>query len=380
MASGRRIWNYSAGPAVMPQSVLHRAAAELPDWNNTGMSVMELSHRSPEFESILAAAESNFRTLLNIPANYKVLWMQGGATSQFSALMYNLIGDASKTADYIITGAWSEKAMQEARRLGAKTNAVVNTKATGHTGQLPPVSEWKYTPAEESAYVFYCDNETVHGVEFPSLPEGIPEGVPVVCDMSSNILSKKVDVSKYGVIFAGAQKNIGPAGVTVVIVREDLIGTKMHPDFTCPIMFDFKICTDNNSMYNTPPTYGIYMAGLVFEWLLELGGIATIEQLNIRKAGKLYTAIDESNGFYKCPVERAYRSRMNIPFRIYKDGQPAKELETEFLKQAEGQGMLQLKGHRSVGGIRASLYNAMPEEGVQALITFMEEFAKKHCN
>ncbi|KND04877.1 phosphoserine transaminase [Spizellomyces punctatus DAOM BR117] len=374
----RSVWNFSAGPAVMPQVVLERAAAELPNWNNTGMSVMELSHRSPEFESILASAESDLRKLLNIPSTYKILWMQGGATSQFSTLFYNLLGDPTKTADYLVTGGWSEKAMQEAARLGAKVNAVVNTKSTGHNGAVPPPSEYKFTPAAESAYVYYCDNETVHGVEFPSFPEGVPEGVPVVCDMSSNILSRKFDVTKYGIIFAGAQKNIGPAGVTVVIIREDLIGTRMHPNLKCPVMLDFKVCADNGSMYNTPPTYGIYMAGLVFKWLLEIGGVDAIESINAQKSGRLYDAIDSSNGFYRCPVQKGFRSRMNITFRIFKNGAASKDLEADFLKGAEKLGMVQLKGHRSVGGIRASLYNAMSQKGVDALITYMQDFARQH--
>ncbi|KAJ3036109.1 hypothetical protein HDV00_003085 [Rhizophlyctis rosea] len=378
----RKTWNFSAGPAVIPRPVLERAQRELVNWNNSGCSVMELSHRSPEFESILAKTEADFRNILDIPSNYKVLWMQGGATAQFSAVVYNLLGSYDKVADFVVTGAWTSKAVEEAKRLGAKVNVVANTKATGHDGSLPPVSEWKFTPAEDAAFIYYTDNETVHGVEFPddgAFFAALPKGVPVVCDMSSNIMSRKIDVSKFACIFAGAQKNIGPAGVTVIIIREDLIGTRINPQLTVPIMLDYKVCADNNSMYNTPPTYSIYIAGLVFEWLLELGGIKAIEELNKRKSGKLYAAMEGSDGYYRCPVQRNYRSRMNIPFRIYKNGEPSKELESKFLKEAEQRGMVQLKGHRSVGGIRASLYNAMPEEGVDALIAFMEEFRKANA-
>ncbi|KAJ3295922.1 hypothetical protein HK104_002191 [Borealophlyctis nickersoniae] len=378
--SGKRIWNFSAGPAVIPVPVLEKAQADLLNWNNSGCSVMELSHRSREFESILKKAETDLRAILDIPSNYRVLWMQGGATTQFSAVVYNLLGSFDKVADYIVTGAWTEKGAQEARRLGAKVNVVVDTKSTGHEGSLPPVNEWKFS-GPDAAYIYYTDNETVHGVEFPddaSFFDSLPPNVPVVCDMSSNILSRKVDISRYGLIFAGAQKNIGPAGVTLVIIRDDLIGTRVNPDLTIPLMLDYKVCNDNGSMYNTPPTYSIYIAGLVFEWLLGLGGISGMEELNRKKSGRLYEAIDGSNGFYKCPVQPAYRSRMNIPFRIYKGGQPSKELEAEFLKLAEGEGMVQLKGHRSVGGIRASVYNAMPLEGVEALVKFMEDFARTH--
>ncbi|KAJ3055703.1 hypothetical protein HK097_009670 [Rhizophlyctis rosea] len=380
MSQDQKTWNFSAGPAVIPRPVLERAQRELLNWNNCGCSVMELSHRSPEFESILSKAEQDFRQILSIPKNYKVLWMQGGATAQFSAVVYNLLGSFDKTADYIVTGAWTSKAVEEAQRLGARVNVVANTKSTGHNGALPPISSWEFTPPSESAYIYYTSNETVHGVEFPddeAFFSSLPAGVPVICDMSSNIMSRKIDITKYACIFAGAQKNIGPAGVTVLIIREDLIGTRVNPSLTIPIMLDYKICAENNSMYNTPPTYSIYIAGLVFEWLQSIGGLAAIEALNLRKSSKLYDTVAKSDGFYRCPVKEGYRSRMNIPFRIYgKDGQASKELEGKFLKEAEGRGMVQLKGHRSVGGIRASLYNAMPEEGVDALTGFMEEFRR----
>ncbi|KAI8589132.1 pyridoxal phosphate-dependent transferase [Geranomyces variabilis] len=386
MASPQRqqVWNFSAGPAIMPRPVLERAAAELVDWNNTGMSVMELSHRSPEFEGILANAEKNLRTLMDIPPNYKVLWTQGGASSQFSALVYNLFGgtvdSSERVADYYVTGAWSEKAVEEAQRLNVRVN-VINDQSSSES--LAPMHTFTsaerkamFTPADRCAYVYYCDNETVHGVEFPSILEDVPEGVPLVCDMSSNILSRSVDVKRFGVIFGGAQKNIGPAGVTLVIIREDLLDRK-HPSLVCPAMMDYKLCAKNNSMYNTPPTYAIYISGLVFEWMLSLGGIKAMEERNAKKSALLYAAIDNSNGVFKCPVVKRFRSRMNVPFRVYgTDGKPSADLEKKFLAGAEQRRMLQLKGHRSVGGIRASLYNAMPPEGVQALVDYMTEFAK----
>ncbi|KAJ3018512.1 hypothetical protein HKX48_002833 [Thoreauomyces humboldtii] len=364
----------------MPRPVLERAAAELVDWNNTGMSVMELSHRSPEFESILSTAEKDLRDLLLIPEDYTVLWMQGGATSQFSALVYNLFGSdkgtGGRVADYIVTGAWSEKAVEEARRLGVTANVVVDTTGDKHVGNVPAVSEWKLTP--DAAFIYYCDNETVHGVEFPtdfsaSLPHS---SVPIICDMSSNFLSRPVDVSRYGVLFGGAQKNIGPAGVTLVIIRNDLLQRPKHNDFVCPVMMDYALCAKNGSMYNTPPTYAIYISGLVFQWLKDLGGLNSIEKRNREKADALYACVDASEGFYVCPVDRHHRSRMNVPFRICgPDGKPDQTLEKRFLDGAGKRRMVQLKGHRSVGGIRASLYNAMSIEGVEFLVAYMREFA-----
>ncbi|KAI9205399.1 pyridoxal phosphate-dependent transferase [Polychytrium aggregatum] len=372
------VYNFSAGPAVLFRSVLEKAQSELLDFANTGSSVMEISHRSKEFERVNDETEADLRALYNVPDNYKILFMQGGATAQFSAVVYNLIpGGKSQPADYVVTGAWSEKAVAEAKGLGAKVNVVCNTKASGHNGSVPPVSEWKFSP--DAAFVFYVDNETIHGVEFPEFPfDAVPAGVPVVCDMSSNILSRPCDVSKYGVIFAGAQKNIGPAGVTVVIIREDLLSRK-SPDFPCPVCLDYKICAANKSLYNTPPTFAIYLSGLVFKHLIAIGGIGAITAHNNRKAEVLYDAIEKSSGFYRCPVQPAYRSRMNLPFRIYKDGQPSEALESLFVKEAEARRMSQLKGHRSVGGIRASLYNALPLEASAALAAFMTEFAGKHA-
>jgi phosphoserine aminotransferase len=376
-----KTWNFSAGPGVIPRPVLVKAQEEMLNFADTGCSLMELSHRSNEFEDVLATTEANLRTLLNIPSNYKVLFMQGGATGQFSAIVYNLIGaDLSKPIDYVVTGSWSQKGVDEARSLGMNVNVVMDTKPTKHNGDIPPVSEWKFS-GPDAAYVFYCDNETINGVEFDQFPfDKVPANVPVVCDMSSNILSKPIDVSKYGLIFAGAQKNMGPSGVTVVIIREDLIGTRKNPQLKVPLMLDYKIFADNKSMYNTPPTFAIYICGLVYKWLLELGGLSKMAEINKRKADAIYNAIKESQGFYVCPVVKEnLRSKMNIPFRLTKNGEPSKELEAEFAKQAEANGMVQLPGHRSVGGMRASLYNALPEEGALALAQFMREFAKQHA-
>ncbi|KAJ3412537.1 hypothetical protein HDV05_000618 [Chytridiales sp. JEL 0842] len=372
-----KTWNFSAGPGVIPKPVLEKAQSEMLNFANTGCSLMELSHRSKEFEAVLAETEANLRSLLHVPSNYKILFMQGGATAQFSAVIYNLIGsDLTKPVDYIVTGSWSSKAVEEAKNLGVKVNIVVDTKPTKHNGALPPVSEWKFSP--DPAFVLYCDNETIHGVEFDKFPfESVPKDVPIVCDMSSNILSKPIDVSRFGCIFAGAQKNMGPSGVTVVIIREDLIGTRKNASLKVPVMLDYKTFADNKSMYNTPPTFSIYICGLVFKWLLnDVGGLEKMAEINKRKSGAIYDAIKDSNGFYHCPVNENVRSRMNIPFRIMKDGEPSKELEAEFVKSAEKRGMVQLPGHRSVGGMRASLYNALPEEGAKVLAAFMRNAYK----
>jgi phosphoserine aminotransferase len=357
------IYNFSAGPAVLPKAVLQQAQAELLDWHGSGMSVMEMSHRGKEYMGIHAQAEADLRELMGIPSNYKVLFLQGGAHLQFSMIPLNLMcGKAS--ADYVNTGEWSKKAIGEAKKF-INVNVVADNKDKNCT-YVPAFETWKLD--KDAAYVHYTPNETIGGVEFNWIPQ--TGDVPLVADMSSNILSRQIDVSKFGLIYAGAQKNIGPAGVTLVIVREDLVG---HADARLPTMLDYKIHADNESMYNTPPTYGIYMAGLVFKWLKQNGGIAAMEKNNIAKANLLYDAIDSSNGFYNCPVAKADRSRMNVPFTL-KDA----NLDGDFLKQADARGLLQLKGHRSVGGMRASIYNAMPLEGVQALVDFMGEFAKKH--
>jgi phosphoserine aminotransferase len=357
------IYNFSAGPAVIPKEVLLQAQAELPDWRGSGMSVMEMSHRGKEYMNIQAEAEADLRELMGIPANYKILFLQGGASLQFAMIPMNLLRGKT-SADYLNTGEWSKKAIGEAKKF-----CTVNVVATGtdtNFSSIPAFESWKRNA--EAAYLHFTPNETIGGVEFNWLPEA--GNVPLVADMSSNILSRPVDVSKYGLIYAGAQKNIGPAGLTVVIVRDDLIGQTVAGT---PTMMDYKTHADNDSMYNTPPTYGIYIAGLVFKWLKKNGGIAAMEKTNIAKAELLYAAIDASNGFYNCPVALSDRSRMNIPFTL-KDA----ALDSSFLKQAEARGLLQLKGHRSVGGMRASIYNAMPLEGVQALVDFMNEFAGKN--
>lgn len=357
------IYNFSAGPAVLPKEVLQQAQAELPDWHGSGMSVMEMSHRGKEYMGIHAQAIADLRELMGIPANYKVLFLQGGGHLQFSMIPLNLMrGKAS--ADYVNTGEWSKKAIAEAQKFG-KVN-IVASNADKNCSYVPAFGTWQRNP--NAAYLHYCTNETIGGVEFGWVPE--TGNVPLVADMSSNILSRPYDVSKFGLIYAGAQKNIGPAGLALVIVREDLIGQAAA---NTPTMLDYKIHADADSMYNTPPTYGIYMAGLVFQWLKKNGGIAAIEKANIAKAKLLYDAIDASNGFYNCPVNKADRSRMNVPFTL-KDT----NLDNDFLKQADARGLLQLKGHRSVGGMRASIYNAMPLAGVQALVDFMSEFAGQH--
>jgi phosphoserine aminotransferase len=355
------IYNFSAGPAVLPKEVLQQAQAELLDWHGSGMSVMEMSHRGKEYMGIHAQAEADLRELMGIPSNYKVLFLQGGAHLQFSMIPLNLLrGKAS--ADYVNTGEWSKKAIGEAKKF-TNVNVVADNKDKNCT-YIPAFDTWKLD--KDAAYVHYTPNETIGGVEFNWIPK--TGDVPLVADMSSNILSRQIDVSKFGLIYAGAQKNIGPAGLTLVIVREDLVG---HADARLPTMMDYKTHADNESMYNTPPTYGIYMSGLVFQWLKKNGGIAAMEKNNIAKANLLYAAIDGSNGFYNCPVAKADRSRMNVPFTL-KDA----NLDGDFLKQADARGLLQLKGHRSVGGMRASIYNAMPLAGVQALADFMGEFAK----
>jgi phosphoserine aminotransferase len=356
------IYNFSAGPAVLPKEVLRQAQAELLDWHGSGMSVMEMSHRGKEYMSIQAQAEADLRELMGIPANYKVLFLQGGGHLQFSMIPLNMLrGKAS--ADYVNTGEWSKKAMGEAKKFG-KVNEVASNADRNFT-YVPAFDTWKRDP--NAAYLHYTTNETIGGVEFGWVPE--VGDVPLMADMSSNILSRPYDVSKFGLIYAGAQKNIGPAGVAVVIVREDLLGKAAA---STPTMLDYKIHADADSMYNTPPTYGIYVAGLVFQWLKKNGGVAAMETINIAKAKLLYGAIDASKGFYHCPVALPDRSRMNVPFTL-KDT----SLDGEFLKQAEARGLLQLKGHRSVGGMRASIYNAFPEDGVDALVDFMKDFERR---
>ena len=357
-----RIYNFSAGPAVLPREVLEQARDELVNWQGCGMSVMEMSHRGKEYMGIQAQAEADLRDLMGIPANYKVLFIQGGASSQFAMVPMNLYrGKAS--ADYLNTGEWSKKAIKEAKKYGAVN--VVASSEDKNFSYAPSQDAWKLDP--NAAYVHYTPNETIGGVEIFWTPQ--TGDVPLVADMSSTILSRPMDVSKFGLIYAGAQKNIGPAGVTVVIVRDDLIGQTVAGT---PTMFDYKTHADNESMYNTPPTYGIYIAGLVFKLLKAKGGLAAMEKTNRLKAGLLYDYMD-STGFYNSPVAKENRSLMNIPFTL-KDA----ALDEEFLKGAKGRGLVQLKGHRSVGGMRASIYNAMPVEGVQALVDYMKDFEKAH--
>jgi phosphoserine aminotransferase len=356
-----RVFNFSAGPAVLPQAVLQQARDELLDWHGSGMSVMEMSHRGKEFMGIAAKAEADLRELMHIPANYKVLFLQGGATAQFAMVPMNLLR-GKKSADYVNTGEWSKKAIKEAKLYGA-VNVAASSESTGFT-TVPPQQNWKLDPG--AAYVHYTPNETIGGVEFSFVPD--TGNVPLVADMSSTILSRPTDVTRFGLIYAGAQKNIGPAGLTIVIVRDDLIGQVLPGT---PSMFDYKIYVDNDSMYNTPPTYAWYMAGLVFEWLKKNGGLKAMAETNQRKAGKLYAAIDASGGYYRNPVERPSRSWMNVAFTLKDD-----KLDEPFLKGAKAAGLLQLKGHRSVGGMRASIYNAMPESGIDALVSYMQDFMK----
>jgi phosphoserine aminotransferase len=354
------IYNFSAGPAVLPKAVLEQARDELLDWHGTGMSVMEMSHRSKEYLSIAEQAEADLRELLSIPDNYRVLFLQGGATSQFCMVPMNLLR-GKQQADYVNSGAWSKKAIAEAQRY-CDVNVVASSEDSNFSS-IPAFDSWQLN--EQAAYLHYTPNETIGGVEFHWIPDS--GDVPLVADMSSTILSRPLEVSRYGVIYAGAQKNIGPAGLTVVIVRDDLAGETIPGT---PTMFNYRKHADNGSMMNTPPTYGWYLAGLVFKWLKQQGGVAAIAKVNQRKAQSLYAAI-EGSGFYSSPVARDCRSWMNVPFTLADAG-----LDSEFLAQAGSAGLLNLKGHRSVGGMRASIYNAMPESGVAALIDFMGEFER----
>ncbi|PRP85821.1 phosphoserine aminotransferase-like [Planoprotostelium fungivorum] len=358
-----RVYNFAAGPACIPENVLKQAQEELLNYRGSGRSVLELSHRSKLFEGILADAQSSLRKLLNIPDNYKILFFQGGGTGQFAAVPLNLMGlSPSKSADYIVTGNWSQKAAEEAAKYG-KVNIVCDTKATKYT-EVPSRDQWKLNP--DASYVYYCANETVYGVEFQ---EQFDSTIPIVCDASSNFLSRQLDVSKLGVLYAGAQKNSGTSGVTVVIIREDLIKTPLPET---PTVLSYKIFAENNSLYNTPPTYPIYIAQLVYRWLLDLGGLPEMERINVEKSKAVYDVIDSSD-FYRCPVKKDSRSRMNVVFRL-----PDTDLEKKFLEEAGKRNMVELNGHRSVGGIRVSLYNSMPLEPTNMLADFMREFMDKH--
>ncbi len=357
-----RVFNFSAGPAALPEPVLRRAADEMLDWHGSGMSVMEMSHRGKEFISIADKAEADFRALLGIPSNYKVLFLQGGALAMNAIIPMNLLGTKT-SADYVNTGEWSKKSISEAKKY-CRANVVATAEDRKFT-YVPAQSTWQLDP--NAAYVHVCTNETIGGVEYFWVPE--VGNVPLVADMSSHILSRAIDVSQYGVIYGGAQKNIGPAGVTFVIVRDDLLDRALP---VTPSVFHWKEQAAADSMLNTPPTYGIYIAGLVFEWLIEQGGMKAIEARNIAKASLMYDYLDAS-GFYVSPVDRDCRSRMNIPFFLNDD-----KLNDAFLKGADANGLVQLKGHRVVGGMRASIYNAMTIEGVQALVDYMKEFARTH--
>jgi phosphoserine aminotransferase len=357
-----RVFNFAAGPATLPSEVLQQVRDELLDWHGSGMSVMEISHRSKAFIAVAEEAEKLLRELLSVPSNYKVLFLQGGASGQFSAIPLNLTTPES-TVDYINTGTWSKKAIGEAKRL-TKVNVAADEAASNYS-TAPSQGALKLTKG--AAYVHYTPNETIGGVEFPYVPE--TNGVPLIADMSSTILSRPIDVSKFGLIYAGAQKNIGPSGLVVVIVREDLIG-KARPG--TPAVWDYKAMADEGSMLNTPATFGWYFAGLVFKWLKAQGGLQAIGERNRAKADALYGYIDAS-GFYRNPVSKDARSWMNVPFTLAKP-----DLDKTFLSEANAAGLTNLEGHRSVGGMRASIYNAMPSEGVQALIAFMKDFQRRH--
>ena len=357
-----RLHNFSAGPAILPEEVLARAGDEMLDWHGSGMCVMEMSHRGKEFIAIAEEAEKDLRELLAVPAAYKVLFLQGGATLQFAQIPMNLL-DGRAAADYVLTGEWSKKAAKEAQGM-CEVRIAASSEDRGFT-YAPGQGAWKL--GRDAAYVHYCSNETIGGVEFNWIPD--TGAVPLVADASSHLLSRPLEVSRFGLIYAGAQKNIGPAGLTIVIVREDLIGRARKGT---PTVMDYKLQADADSMLNTPATYSIYVAGLVFKWLKQLGGLGEIERRNIAKARLLYDCIDGS-GLFRNPVAKGDRSRMNVPFTL-----ADARLDAEFLKGAEARGMVQLKGHRSVGGMRASIYNAMPLEGVQHLVAYMKEFEARH--
>jgi phosphoserine aminotransferase len=363
------IYNFSAGPAVLPQEVLKQAAEEMLDWHGCGMSVMEMSHRGKEFMSIIVEAQRDLRDLMGVPDDYKVLFLQGGGLGENAIVPLNLVGRKPKPAviDFVTTGSWSKKSFNEAKKY-ANVNLAASSESSKFTA-IPARETWQLS--SDAAYVHICTNETIDGVEFNFAPDVAADtnGAPVVADMSSHILSRVVDVSNYGVIFGGAQKNIGPAGLTLAIVRDDLIG---HALPICPSAFDWKNVADNDSMYNTPPTYAIYIAGLVFQWIKRQGGVVAMEQRNIEKSTLLYGYLDAS-GFYENRVAPDCRSRMNVPFFLRDES-----LNDAFLAGAKEHGLLQLKGHKSVGGMRASIYNAMPIEGVQALVDYLTEFEKKN--
>ncbi len=358
----KRVYNFSAGPSMLPLPVLEKAASEMLDYNGSGMSVMEMSHRSPVYDAIIKDAEAKLRTLMNIPDNYKVLFLQGGASTQFAAVPLNLMNKNGK-ADYILSGQFSTKAYKEALKYGDA--AVAASSKDDNFAFVPATTRESFRP--DADYVHVCFNNTIYGTKFPYIPD--TGDIPLVADMSSCIISEPVDVSKFGLIYAGAQKNMAPAGLTVVIVREDLIG---HARPTTPAMLDYQLMADNGSMYNTPPCYCIYIAKLVYEWILSLGGLEAMKALNMKKASLLYDYLD-SQDYYIAPVKKESRSMMNVTF-VTGDA----ELDKKFAKEAAEAGLQNLKGHRSVGGMRASIYNAMPYEGVECLVAFMKKFAAEN--
>jgi phosphoserine aminotransferase len=360
-----RVYNFSSGPAVLPLPVLEEAQRDLVALPGVGMSILEVSHRSKAFESVISQTEADIRALANVPSGYKVLFLQGGASTQFSMVPMNLLG-AGQTADYIDCGSWAEKAIKEARKVGL-VNVAASTKAETYS-RLPRQEEIRLTPG--AAYVHVTSNNTIEGTQYRAMPE--TGGAPLVADTSSDMFSRPLDVSKYGLIYAGAQKNLGPAGVTLVIVREDLLQRSVEKNATLPTMLNYAVQAESGSLYNTPPVFPIYVVGLVAKWLRAQGGLAAIEKVNERKAAKLYAELDRS-GFYRGTAEKASRSLMNVTFRL-----PSEELEKLFVKEATAAGLDGLKGHRSVGGMRASIYNAFPEEGVAALVAFMKDFEAKH--
>jgi len=358
-----RVYNFSAGPATLPEEVLKKAAGEMLDYKGSGMSVMELSHRGKEFQGIIDAAEATLRDLMTIPDNYKVLFLQGGASMQFAAVPLNLM-TKNKKADYVNTGQWTKKAISEAKKHGAVN--VVASSAEDNFTYIPKLDPATFS--KDADYFYIVTNNTIYGTLYPEIPD--TSDVPLVADMSSNILSEPIDVAKFGMIFAGAQKNIGPAGLTIVIIREDLIGNAAE---NIPTLLDYKVQAENGSMANTPPCYAIYIAGLVFQWIKEKGGLPVMQKLNKDKAQLLYDYLDNSK-LFKSPIEKASRSLMNVPFITGNE-----EMDKKFIAEASKKGLKTLKGHRTVGGMRASIYNAMPIEGVKALVAFMEEFEKANA-
>lgn len=365
-----RLWNFSAGPAALPEEVLLQVRDELLDWHGMGCGIMEVSHRGKEFTEVIKQTEADLRELMGIPANYKVLFLQGGATQQFAQIPMNLLlATPGAFADHVVTGTWSQKAIKEVTRIAGKDagRCAASTESEGFT-RFPAVAEMTLNP--QATYLHLCTNETIHGVELFDFA-GLPQDVPVVADMSSHILSRPMDVSRFGLIYAGAQKNIGPSGLTLLIVRDDLIG---KAPATIPSIMDYANQVANDSMLNTPPTFGIYISGLVFQWLKRQGGLVAMEKINRAKAEMLYSAIDTSAGFYRNPVAVPNRSLMNVPFTLAKSA-----LDATFLVESKAAGLLALKGHKSVGGMRASIYNALPLAAVEALVAFMNDFAQRHA-